>query len=108
MAVETASEVELEQSHLHRARRGARQPDDLVHRRWRRAEQLLNRAEQALAAGDSAQGILYLASAYEFDPRNYRAGITLAKHLHELRRLRPEKLVRRRREKFLKMGRFVG
>lgn len=41
----------------------------------------LNRAEQALAAGDSAQGILYLASAYEFDPKNYRAGITLAKHL---------------------------
>ncbi len=33
---------------------------------------------------------------------------TLARHLHELRRVRPERLVRRRREKFLKMGRFVG
>ena len=32
----------------------------------------------------------------------------LLKHLDELRRLKPEKLVRRRREKFLKMGRFVG
>jgi acetyl-CoA carboxylase carboxyl transferase subunit alpha len=33
---------------------------------------------------------------------------TLARHLHELRKVRPEKLVRRRREKFLKMGRFIG
>jgi acetyl-CoA carboxylase carboxyl transferase subunit alpha len=33
---------------------------------------------------------------------------TLARHLHELRKVRPEKLVRRRREKFLKMGRFAG
>ena len=32
----------------------------------------------------------------------------LAKHVDELRRLKPEKLVRRRREKFLKMGRFTG
>jgi acetyl-CoA carboxylase carboxyl transferase subunit alpha len=32
----------------------------------------------------------------------------LIRHLDELRRLKPEKLVRRRREKFLKMGRFVG
>lgn len=32
---------------------------------------------------------------------------TLARHLEELRRLKPDKLVRRRREKFLKMGRFA-
>ena len=32
----------------------------------------------------------------------------LTKHLDELKRLKPEKLVRRRREKFLKMGRFTG
>jgi acetyl-CoA carboxylase carboxyl transferase subunit alpha len=32
----------------------------------------------------------------------------LGKHLDELKRLKPEKLVRRRREKFLKMGRFTG
>jgi acetyl-CoA carboxylase carboxyl transferase subunit alpha len=31
---------------------------------------------------------------------------TLVRHLEELRRLKPEKLVRRRREKFLKMGVF--
>ena len=31
----------------------------------------------------------------------------LARHIQELRRLKPEKLVRRRREKFLRMGRFV-
>ena len=32
---------------------------------------------------------------------------TLIRQLEELRKLRPEKLVRRRREKFLRMGRFV-
>jgi acetyl-CoA carboxylase carboxyl transferase subunit alpha len=31
---------------------------------------------------------------------------TLTKHIEELRRVKPEKLVRRRREKFLKMGAF--
>jgi acetyl-CoA carboxylase carboxyl transferase subunit alpha len=31
---------------------------------------------------------------------------TLSKHVEELRRIKPEKLVRRRREKFLKMGAF--
>jgi acetyl-CoA carboxylase carboxyl transferase subunit alpha len=33
---------------------------------------------------------------------------SLTRNLDELRKLKPEKLVRRRREKFLKMGRFVG
>jgi acetyl-CoA carboxylase carboxyl transferase subunit alpha len=32
----------------------------------------------------------------------------LCKQLAELRRLKPDKLVRRRREKFLKMGKFIG
>ena len=32
----------------------------------------------------------------------------LARQLDELRKLKPEKLVRRRREKFLRMGRFTG
>jgi len=32
----------------------------------------------------------------------------LAKHVEELRRFKPDKLVRRRREKYLKMGQFVG
>jgi acetyl-CoA carboxylase carboxyl transferase subunit alpha len=43
---------------------------------------------------------------HEATAKNVRAA--LLKHLDELRRLKPEKLVRRRREKFLKMGRFVG
>jgi acetyl-CoA carboxylase carboxyl transferase subunit alpha len=43
---------------------------------------------------------------HEATARNVRD--VLLKHLDELRRLKPEKLVRRRREKFLKMGRFVG
>ena len=32
---------------------------------------------------------------------------TLLKQLDELRRLKPDKLVRRRREKFLRMGQFL-
>jgi acetyl-CoA carboxylase carboxyl transferase subunit alpha len=34
--------------------------------------------------------------------------IALAKHVDELRRVKPDKLVRRRREKYVKMGQFVG
>ena len=33
---------------------------------------------------------------------------TLVKHMDELRRVKPDKLVRRRRDKFLKMGQFTG
>jgi acetyl-CoA carboxylase carboxyl transferase subunit alpha len=33
---------------------------------------------------------------------------SLCKHVEELRRVKPDKLVRRRREKYLKMGQFVG
>ncbi|MGZ8491687.1 MAG: acetyl-CoA carboxylase carboxyltransferase subunit alpha [Gemmatirosa sp.] len=43
---------------------------------------------------------------HEAAARNVRE--VLLRHIDELRRLKPEKLVRRRREKFLKMGRFVG
>ena len=32
----------------------------------------------------------------------------LVKHVDELRRVKPDKLVRRRRDKFLKMGQFTG
>ena len=32
---------------------------------------------------------------------------TLCKQLDELRRLKPDKLVRRRREKFMRMGQFL-
>ncbi len=32
----------------------------------------------------------------------------LLKHVDELRRVKPDKLVRRRREKYMKMGQFIG
>ncbi|HEY0969594.1 MAG TPA: acetyl-CoA carboxylase carboxyltransferase subunit alpha [Gemmatimonadales bacterium] len=44
-------------------------------------------------------------SNHEESARNLQAA--LVRNLEELRKLRPEKLVRRRREKFLRMGRFV-
>lgn len=37
------------------------------------------RAQQALAAGRTNEGLLYLANAYEFDPANYDIGLALAK-----------------------------
>jgi acetyl-CoA carboxylase carboxyl transferase subunit alpha len=43
---------------------------------------------------------------HETTARNVRDA--LCKQLAELRRLKPDKLVRRRREKFLKMGKFIG
>jgi hypothetical protein len=45
MAVEAAGEIELEQRHLHGTARCAGEPDDLVHRHRRGAEQLLDLAE---------------------------------------------------------------
>jgi acetyl-CoA carboxylase carboxyl transferase subunit alpha len=43
---------------------------------------------------------------HETTARNLREA--LGKQIAELRRLKPDKLVRRRREKFLKMGKFTG
>ncbi len=37
-------------------------------------------SQRAFTAGRSAEGVLYLANAYEFDPANYKIGITLAKN----------------------------
>ncbi len=39
-----------------------------------------DRATKAFAEGKTAEGLLYLANAYEFDPQNYTAGISLAKN----------------------------
>jgi hypothetical protein len=39
----------------------------------------LDRSNHAFAAGRTAEGLLYLANAYEFDPHNYAAGLSLAK-----------------------------
>jgi acetyl-CoA carboxylase carboxyl transferase subunit alpha len=44
-------------------------------------------------------------SNHEMTARNLREVIT--RHLEELRRLKPDKLIRRRREKFLRMGQFT-
>lgn len=41
----------------------------------------LHRSQQSFAAGRTAEGLLYLANAYQFDPNNYVAGMSLAKHL---------------------------
>lgn len=40
----------------------------------------LDQSNRAFAEGRTSEGLLYLANAYEFDPRNYVAGITLAKN----------------------------
>lgn len=37
-------------------------------------------SQRAFTAGRSAEGVLYLANAYEFDPANYQIGIRLAKN----------------------------
>ncbi len=41
----------------------------------------LERSHQAFAAGKTAEGLLYLANSYQFDPTNYIAGLSLAKNL---------------------------
>jgi hypothetical protein len=38
------------------------------------------RSNRAFAAGKTAEGLLYLSNAYEFDPTNYVVGLTLAKN----------------------------
>ncbi len=53
---------------------------------WHRVKQVrgwffLERSNQAFAAGKTSEGLLYLANAYEFDPGNYVAGMSLAKNL---------------------------
>ncbi|MSU22741.1 MAG: hypothetical protein EXS32_02845 [Opitutus sp.] len=45
-------------------------------RSWFYAE----KSQRAFAAGQTSEGLLYLATAYEFDPANYGLGLTLAKN----------------------------
>jgi hypothetical protein len=45
-----------------------------------RAWYFFEQSRRAFAANHSAEGLLYLANAYEFDPSNYQIGITLAKN----------------------------
>ncbi len=53
--------------------------------RWHRLEKarawyFFEQSTHAFANGKGAEGLLYLANAYEFDPSNYQIGITLAKN----------------------------
>lgn len=45
-----------------------------------RAYYFFEQSKRAFEAGKGSEGLLYLANAYEFDPSNYNAGITLAKN----------------------------
>lgn len=40
----------------------------------------LERSNRAFAEGKTAEGLLYLANSYDFDPSNYAAGLALAKN----------------------------
>ena len=44
-----------------------------------------DRSTRAFAEGKTAEGLLYLSNAYEFDPSNYAAGLTLAKNYQSAR-----------------------
>jgi hypothetical protein len=46
-----------------------------------RSSFFLNKSNLAFDQGRTPEGLLYLANAYEFDPNNYLAGISLAKRL---------------------------
>lgn len=46
-----------------------------------RSGYFISRSQQAFAESKPAEALLYLDSAFQFDPRNHAAGLTLAKHL---------------------------
>lgn len=46
-----------------------------------RSGYFLNKSQVAFSEGKPAEALLYLDSAYQFDPRNHTAGLLLAKHL---------------------------
>jgi hypothetical protein len=67
---------------------------------WHRVPQArtwfyLDRSNRAFAAGRTAEGLLYLANAYEFDPSNYGAGLALAKHYQAGQPLRSDEVFER-------------
>lgn len=45
-----------------------------------RAWYFFEQSRRAFATGQNAEGLLFLANAYDFDPTNYQIGITLAKN----------------------------
>jgi hypothetical protein len=75
---------------------------------WHRVGQargwfFMERSNQAFAQGKPTEGLLYLANAYDFDPQNYLAGISLAKNLQSAQPARSdqvfEKLMREHPDK---------
>lgn len=55
----------------------------------------LNKSNLAFADQRVAEGLLYLTNAYEFDPANYTAGLSLAKHLQVGQAARSDEVFRR-------------
>ena len=65
-------------------------PSSIVHVTWpglwyrvpqARGWFFFDRSNRAFAEGKTAEGLLYLSNAYEFDPGNYTIGLTLARAL---------------------------
>lgn len=54
----------------------------------------MDRAQRAFAEGRGAEGMLYLANAYEFDPTNYTVAFTLAQKLQLTQPQRSDALYR--------------
>lgn len=54
----------------------------------------LDRSSRAFADGRTSEGLLYLANAYEFDPSNYAAGLSLAKILQTAQPTRSDEVFR--------------
>lgn len=52
----------------------------------------LTKAQQAFEEKRASEGLLYLTNAYEMDPRNYSAGLALAKHLQAGQAVRSDEL----------------
>lgn len=51
-----------------------------------------DRSNRAFAEGKTAEGLLYLSNAYEFDPGNYAVGLTLAKNYQAARPLASDQI----------------
>ncbi len=54
----------------------------------------LNRANEAFTQGRVNEALLHLSSAHEFDPRNFTAGLLLAKHLQAAQPGRSDEIFR--------------
>ncbi|MBI4624103.1 MAG: hypothetical protein HY736_12920 [Verrucomicrobia bacterium] len=55
----------------------------------------LDRSNRAFAAGKTAEGLLYLANSYDFDPTNVDAGLALAKHFQAAHPARSDEIFKK-------------